>query len=86
MTAMNTANPTPDTLRHARFGLSRMRRMAIIVAASFGLRARALARLAITHVPTTFTIVNPTKNAPNTSTNTAFSPKPANIETLFSSM
>ena len=36
MPATNTANATPETLRQARFGLSRMRRIAIIVAASFG--------------------------------------------------
>ena len=52
MPAMNTANATPDTLRQARLGLSRIRRMAIMVAASFGRRARNLARNVTTHVPT----------------------------------
>ena len=44
-----------DTLRQARLGLSRIRRMAIIVAASLGRLALALARAVITHVPIRFT-------------------------------
>ena len=55
MPAMNTASAMPDTLRHARFGLSRIRRMAIIVAASLGCLAFALARAVTTHEPTRFT-------------------------------
>ena len=55
MPAMNTANAIPDTLRHARFGLSRILRMAIIVAASLGRLALALARAVTTQEPTRFT-------------------------------
>ena len=55
MPAINTANAMPDTLRQARLGLSRIRRMAIIVAASLGRLALALARAVITHVPIRFT-------------------------------
>jgi hypothetical protein len=62
--AMNTASATPDTLRQARLGLSRIRRMAIIVAASFGCFARDLARIATTQVPTTFTMAKPRKKTP----------------------
>ncbi len=52
MPAMNTARPMPETLRHARFGLSRMRRMAIIVAAFLGRRARERARIVTANEPT----------------------------------
>ena len=52
MPAMNTARPMPETLRHARFGLSRMRRMAIIVAAFLGRRARDRARSVTANEPT----------------------------------
>ena len=55
MPAMNTASAMPDTLRHARLGLSRMRRIAIIVAASLGRRDRNLARAVTTHEPIRFT-------------------------------
>ena len=55
MPAMNTANAMPDTLRQARFGLSRIRRMAIIVAASLGPLALALARAVTTQEPARFT-------------------------------
>lgn len=55
---------TADTLRQARLGLSRIRRMAIIVAASFGCFARDLARIATTQVPTTFTMAKPRKKTP----------------------
>lgn len=77
MPAMNTASAMPETLRHARFGLSRMRRIAIMVAADFGRCARDFATAAITHEPITLSSMKQPPMIANTTPYATATPAPA---------